>query len=214
MRDEMAEMRSTDTDENIHMSGESDAEDDQGEDFDDFEAGAGDADFGDFDDGFQQPSLFTDHSSDTNWVDSTKPVLCSPPSPFVSGFIAKIATLAHRWSISFFLSFFFPLYCLSIRSISKVADTRSSSSPFLILASLNHPMIWSLPARHILIRYSPPLRFRGLLLFPQRQRTTQSSLQIEAFHYGHSLWPHRLYSPQIGFVRVSAVYFLYHWGSR
>ena len=102
MRDEMAEMRSADTDDNIHTSGESDAEDDQGEDFDDFEAGAGDANFGDFDDGFQQPSFLTDHSSDINWVGSTKQVLSIPPTPFVSGSIAKTTAPAHTSSNSFF----------------------------------------------------------------------------------------------------------------
>lgn len=98
MRDEVAEMESTiDTDDN-HIHGESGAEDDQGEDFDDFEAGAGDDDFGDFDDGFQQPSFFADRSSDTRRVASTEQVLSSSPSPFVSGSIAETAGRAHRLS--------------------------------------------------------------------------------------------------------------------
>lgn len=202
MRDEMAEMSSTDTDDNIHTFGESDAEDDQGEDFDDFEAGAGDADFGDFDDGFQQPSFSTDRSSDTNRVGSTKQVLSSPPSRFVSGSIAETAALAHSSSI-FFL--------FDIRETLNVADPRSSSSPFLILANLTQQMTWSPPALHILIRYFPPLGSHGLL-FPQRRKTTQSSLLIGASRYGHSLWLHHLYSLQTGFVHAYAVCFLYHWG--
>ena len=103
MRDEMAEIGSIDTDENLHTFGESEAEDDQGEDFDDFEAGAADADFGEFDDEFQQPSFFTDPASDSDRVVSTKQVVSSSPSPFVSRSIAETVALVHR-SSSFFTS--------------------------------------------------------------------------------------------------------------
>lgn len=98
MRDKMAETRSIDSDTNLHTFGESEAEDDQGEDFDDFEAGAEDAEFGDFDDGFQQPSFFTDRSSDSSRVNGTKQVVSAPASPFVSGSVAETAALAHRLS--------------------------------------------------------------------------------------------------------------------
>ena len=196
MRNETAETRSIDTDDNLHTFGESDAEDDQGEDFDDFEAGAGDADFGDFDDGFQQPSIVTDRSSDTSRVGSNKQVLSSPPSPFVSGSIAKTAALSYRWS-----SFF------DIRNISSVADVRSSSSPFLILARLTQQTTWPPLALHILTPYFLPLSPHGLLLYPHRLRTTQSSLPIGASPYGHSLWLHHLYSLPTGFVRAYAVCF-------
>lgn len=196
MRNETAATRSIDTDDNLYAFGELDADDDQGEDFDDFEAGAGDADFGDFDDGFQQPSIVTDGSSDTSRVGSTKQDLSSPPSPFVSGSIVETAALAYRLS-----SFF------DIRNISSVADVRSSSSPFLILASLTQQTTWSRLARHILTPYFPPLGPHGLLLYPHRLRTIQSSLPIAASHYGHSLWLHHLYSLPTGFVRAYAVCF-------
>lgn len=198
MRDEMAEMGSTDTDDNLHTYGESEVEDDQGEDFDDFEAGAGDADFGDFDDGFQQPSFFTDRSSDLRRVGSREQVMSSPPSPFVSGSIAETVALAHG------LSDF-----LDIRDILSVADVRSSSSPFLILANLTQQTTCSPLAHHILTQYFPLLGYRGLL-HPPRQRTTRSSLPIGASPCGHSLWLHHLYSLQTGFVRAYAVFFWYH----
>ena len=51
-----------------------------GDDFDDFEAGAGDDDFGDFDEGFQQPSGPSAAEKQT----SPQPSAPSPVSPFVS----------------------------------------------------------------------------------------------------------------------------------
>ena len=51
-----------------------------GDDFDDFEAGAGDDDFGDFDEGFQQPSEPSAAEKQT----SRQPSAPSPVSPFVS----------------------------------------------------------------------------------------------------------------------------------
>ena len=56
------------------------ADDGFGDDFADFEAGAGDDDFGDFDDGFQQPS----EPSAAEKQAPTQPSAPSPVSPFVS----------------------------------------------------------------------------------------------------------------------------------
>lgn len=98
MRDEVTEMGSIDADHDLHIDGESGAENEQGEDFDDFEAGAGDDDFGDFDDGFEQPSFFADRSSDTHKVASTEQVVSSSPFPFVSESIAEIIVPVHRFS--------------------------------------------------------------------------------------------------------------------
>lgn len=196
MRGERAEMDSIDSDDNLHTFGESEVDDDQGEDFDDFEAGAGDADFGDFDDGFEQPSFSTDRSSESHQVGSTEQVVSSTTAPFVSASIARNVALAPRLS-----SFGNTRYMLS------VADLRSFSSPFLISASLARQTIWSPLARHILIPSFPPLRYRGLLLYPPQQRSIRSSSPIEASHCGHSLWLHHLCSLQTGSGRASAVCF-------
>ena len=55
-----------------------------GDDFDDFEAGAGDEDFGDFDEGFEQPSITNEEPVET--VPSISSAQSLPPlaSPFVS----------------------------------------------------------------------------------------------------------------------------------
>lgn len=52
-----------------------------GDDFEDFEAGAGDDDFGDFDEGFQQPSEPQIEPKD---VEQPRPPAPAPESPFVS----------------------------------------------------------------------------------------------------------------------------------
>ena len=52
-----------------------------GDEFDDFEAGAGDDDFGDFDEGFQQPSEPQVTPRD---VEQPRPPAPAPESPFVS----------------------------------------------------------------------------------------------------------------------------------
>ena len=54
-----------------------------GDDFDDFEAGAGDDDFGDFDEGFQQPS---EPEVEPKGVEQTRPPAPTPESPFVSSY--------------------------------------------------------------------------------------------------------------------------------
>lgn len=185
MRDEMAEIGSIN-------DGESGAEDEQGEDFDDFEAGAGEDDFGDFDDGFEQSSFFADRSSDIHKVASTEQAVSSFPSPFVSESIAEIYSPRT------------PVVLSWVYELMSVADLQLSSSPFLILASLTQQTTWPPPARHILTRYFPLLRYRHLLLYPQHQRTTRSSLPIGVFHYGHSWWLHHLFNPQTGFVRAFA----------
>ena len=95
MRDEMAEMGSIAPDANLPTNGDSGAESDQGEDFDDFEAGNGDADFGDFDDGFQEPSLFADRLTDTHEVASTERVMSPSPPAYVSKPTAEITFCVH-----------------------------------------------------------------------------------------------------------------------
>ncbi len=89
MRDEMGEMSSVDADDTLHMSGKERGDNDQGEEFDEFEAGVGDDDFGDFDDGFQHPSFSADRTSDTHKVIRTEHVAFPFPSSFVSESIAK-----------------------------------------------------------------------------------------------------------------------------
>ena len=54
-----------------------------GDEFDDFEAGAGDDDFGDFDEGFQQPSEPQVEPKD---VEQPRPPAPTPESPFVSSY--------------------------------------------------------------------------------------------------------------------------------
>ena len=55
-----------------------------GDDFDEFEAGAENDDFGDFDDGFQQPAKSDEEREETE--PSERPIKSIPPltSPFVS----------------------------------------------------------------------------------------------------------------------------------
>jgi hypothetical protein len=96
MHEEVTGGSSSDADVNLHMSGESEVECGQGEDFDDFEAGAGDDDFGDFDDGFQQQSFSAESSSDIHKYTSTQQVVFPSPSPFVSESIAAVKARTHR----------------------------------------------------------------------------------------------------------------------
>jgi hypothetical protein len=89
MRDEMGEMGSVDVDDTMHTIEKERGDNEQGEEFDEFEAGAGDDDFGDFDDGFQHPSFSADRTSDTHKVIRTEHVAFPFPSSFVSKSIAK-----------------------------------------------------------------------------------------------------------------------------
>ena len=59
---------------------EQNANEDFGDDFDDFEAGAGDDDFGDFDEGFPEPEVQQEKS------EPQRPPAPVPESPFVSSF--------------------------------------------------------------------------------------------------------------------------------
>ena len=61
-----------------------------GDDFDDFEAGAGDEDFGDFDEGFEQPSIINEEPGEP--VPSIPSAQSLPPSasPFVSNTLVII----------------------------------------------------------------------------------------------------------------------------
>ena len=78
--------------ENTDTRQESETEDGFGDDFDDFEAGAGDDDFGDFDEGFQQP-VEAEKSS------PPKPPVTVPESPFVSREPSKYKTLHSSMSL-------------------------------------------------------------------------------------------------------------------
>ena len=70
-----------------HLQGQSEAEEGFGDDFDDFEAGAGDEDFGDFDEGFEQsPEPQTVQES---WEPPKTPAPI-PESPFVSSYILAV----------------------------------------------------------------------------------------------------------------------------
>ena len=60
------------------------ADEDFGDDFDEFEAGAGDDDFGDFDEGFQE-------ISEQERPEPQKPPAPVPESPFVSSYTLTIA---------------------------------------------------------------------------------------------------------------------------
>ena len=64
-----------------------------GDDFDDFEAGAGDDDFGDFDEGFQQPSEPQVESKD---VELPRPPAPISESPFVSSYTLIDLKLLYR----------------------------------------------------------------------------------------------------------------------
>lgn len=69
---------------------EPEADEDFGDDFDDFKAGAENEDFGDFDEGFEQPSISDEESADT---DPPAPPVQSLPlwtSPFVSKILVTI----------------------------------------------------------------------------------------------------------------------------
>ena len=68
-----------------------------GDDFDDFEAGAGDDDFGDFDDGFQQPSEPPVKPKD---VEQPKLPAPTPESPFVSSYALIDSRLLYIMCIS------------------------------------------------------------------------------------------------------------------
>ena len=75
---------------------ETDTGEDFGDDFDDFEAGAGDEDFGDFDEGFEQPSTTNEEPVET--VSSIPSAQSLPPSvsPFVSKTFVTIKLVALR----------------------------------------------------------------------------------------------------------------------
>ena len=66
---------------------ESESDEGFGDDFDDFEAGAGDDDFGDFDEGFQQP---TESQTQRAEVEPSKPPAPIVESSFVSGYTYKL----------------------------------------------------------------------------------------------------------------------------
>ena len=69
------------------LEGQSEAEEGFGDDFDDFEAGAGDEDFGDFDEGFEQsPEPQTVQES----REPPKTPAPIPESPFVSSYILTV----------------------------------------------------------------------------------------------------------------------------
>lgn len=127
MRGEMAETASIETDNDLPIHGEPGQENEEGEDFDDFEAGAGDDDFGDFDDGLQLSSFPADRSSDTPNVANTKQPIYPSISPFVSQTIAEFRSVKID----------------RVRSLTSkscaVTDTQSASSPFLILVKLTPP---------------------------------------------------------------------------
>lgn len=94
--DDSEESTSNEIEENAHLE----PDENVGEDFDDFEAGAEDADFGDFDEGFQGPSVPEDDPVEKQ--SSTSAIQSLPPStsPYVSHNIAMIKRCGHWYWIA------------------------------------------------------------------------------------------------------------------
>lgn len=76
--DESVELKDDEVDNEM----EADADEDFGDDFDEFEAGAENEDFGDFDDGFEQPPVLEEEPAETNSPAPSGQSLPPPTSPF------------------------------------------------------------------------------------------------------------------------------------
>lgn len=100
-----------------------DAEEDFGEDFDDFEAGAIDEDFGEFNENFQEPSIPGDNEPGLQEAGMSSSGQFSSTSPFVSRSTGQIRIHLHN------LRFLLPMFM-------SVTDHHAPTSRYLISAKL------------------------------------------------------------------------------
>lgn len=125
MDDEDSEDEAIDPASSLNSNVGVDTKEDFGEEFDDFEAGAMDEEFGDFDEGFQEPSLSGRHVPEPQKSTDSSQAPSSTTFPFVSRSVG------------------YPKSCLRscISLLSKhlnVADYQIYSSHYLISVDLIH----------------------------------------------------------------------------